>query len=334
MIRRWQPFRCSLAFLLVCFCIRPGTVLAVVQEQTSGPVSVKLELLPDEPVIGDTLTLSIEVVAESDVEVLMPEFGSALNRFSIVDFAPRETIDDQGRTIAKQTYRLDAPSSGSQVIPPILIEYVDRREGKKPSPDDLDAYEILTDRIPFEIQSVLPSETTLELKPAMEALDPNPTARSSSWPWFLLIGLAVLAAIPFLIKAFLAAQRQRRRRSAYDVAKSRLRTILKAPRKTQDQVERFYVALSSVIRQYIEDRFDMRAPDLTTEEFLASIGESPDFTAEHQGLLREFLKQADLVKFARAEPSSDETQRAIEKAERFLDETSADAPLIEDEVDA
>ena len=72
----------------------------------------------------------------------------------------------------------------------------------------------------------------------------------------------------------------------------------------------------------------MRAPELTTEEFLSSIGQSPDFSTDHQGLVREFLKQADLVKFARAEPSSDETERAIEKAELFLEETRDSAPML------
>lgn len=298
------------------------------QELKSGPVSIKVTLAPKAPVIGDTLTLSIEVIAERDVEVLMPEFGTALDRFSIVDFAPRESIDDSGRTISKQTYRLDPPSSGKHAIPPILVEYVDRREGQKEAPDGLDAYEVLTDRIPFEVSSVLPENAQADLKPPLGELKPLPEPVPSRWPWYLAIVIVVAAAIPFLVKAFLAAQRQRRMRSAYDVARSRLQKLLKAPRTDHDQIERFYVGLSFIIRQYIEDRFDMRAPDLTTEEFLSSIGESPDFSGEHQMLLRDFLKQADLVKFARAEPSEDETARTIEKAERFLNETAHDAPLL------
>ena len=72
----------------------------------------------------------------------------------------------------------------------------------------------------------------------------------------------------------------------------------------------------------------MRAPELTTEEFLSSIGHSPDFSTEHQSLLREFLKQADLVKFARAQPSRDEITRAISNVERFLEETRENAPML------
>ena len=53
--------------------------------------------------------------------------------------------------------------------------------------------------------------------------------------------------------------------------------------------------LSDVVRTYLENRFDMRAPELTTEEFLESVSDSPDLTRDHQTLLRQFLRQADLV---------------------------------------
>ena len=90
-------------------------------EQTfeRGPVQATIRLSPAAPVIGDVLTLDLEVVAEPAVELLMPEFGEALGRFEIVDFAPSERIDDEGRTIARQTYRLQPARSGPQSIPPL-----------------------------------------------------------------------------------------------------------------------------------------------------------------------------------------------------------------------
>lgn len=303
------------------------------QELQSGPVSVALELEPKSSVIGDTVTLTIEVVAEEGVEVLMPDFGDALDRFTIVDFAPRETIDDQGRTIAKQTYRLDPPSSGKHVVPPILVEYVDRRPGMQSAPDGLDAYEVLTDRIPFEVASVLPDADAKNLKPPLGELAPLEPAAPARWPIWVAIGVLLLAIIPFIVRAIMAARRRQRRRSAYDVATSRLGKLLRCPRRTEEEIVRFFVGLSFIIRQYIEDRFEMRAPELTTEEFLASIGQSPDFSSEHQGLLREFLKQADLVKFARAKPSDDEIQRSIEHVRRFLEDTRENAPLVIDDDD-
>ena len=54
----------------------------------------------------------------------------------------------------------------------------------------------------------------------------------------------------------------------------------------------------SIIRRYLEDRFELRAPELTTEEFLTVAGTPVLLSHEHQKLLRDFLRQADLVKFA------------------------------------
>lgn len=308
---------------------------AIEQEQQSGPVDVRLTLTPKDPVIGDTVTLTIEVTAKEGVEILMPEFGDALDRFSIVDFAPRQSIDDQGDTVATQTYRLDPPSSGKHVIPPILVEYVDRREGKQQAPDGLDAYEVLTDRIPFEVSSVLPDDASLDLKPPMGQLEPIAESEPARWPWLVVVVVCVLAvAAPFLVRWFSQHRRRRRRRSAYELAQSRLERILSKPRATSEEIDAFYVGLSGIIRQYIEDRFEMRAPELTTEEFLASIGQSPDFSTDHQGLLREFLRQADLVKFARAVPSTVEIDNAIDKAKRFLEETREDAFMVDERVDS
>ena len=51
------------------------------------------------------------------------------------------------------------------------------------------------------------------------------------------------------------------------------------------------------------------------------MGRSPDLARAHQRLLREFLEQADLVKFAGLRPDRDDVAESIAKAERFVEET-------------
>jgi hypothetical protein len=46
-------------------------------------------------------------------------------------------------------------------------------------------------------------------------------------------------------------------------------------------------------------------------------------------LLREFLRQADLVKFAGVRPSAADIESSVLAAQRFLEETRENAPLIE-----
>ena len=110
---------------------------ALSTESHSGPVDVRVELSPEAPLMGDPLLLKVEVRADQGIEVLMPEFGEALDRFRIINFSPREEIDD-GRTLYSQHYTLQAPVSGSHTIPSILIEFVDMRTGRSAAPDDQD----------------------------------------------------------------------------------------------------------------------------------------------------------------------------------------------------
>lgn len=309
---------------------------AIEKHFESGPVKATVRLEPEKPLVGDTVTLTITVTAEKDVELLMPEFGEALERFSIVDFAPRQSIDDEGRTVAVQTYRLQPPASGRQTIPPILIEYVDRRPGQREAPQGYDAYELLTERLDFEVQSVIPKDAEADLKPPLGKLGPREAPPAPRWPW-VVAGLVVLAAAcPFAVRAYFAWRRKARQRSAYEIARARLQRLLDAPQPTAEQIDAFYVELSGIVRKYLEDRFELRAPELTTEEFLASVGESPELTPEHQALLREFLRQADLVKFAGVQPSDEDIERSIEAAWWFLEETRENAPMLDvnDEMEA
>ena len=302
---------------------------AIEKEMQSGPVKATVRLEPKAPLIGDTVTLTIKVVAEKDVELLMPEFGEALERFSIVDFVPRQSIDDEGRTVAEQKYRLEPPSSGGQAIPPILIEYVDRRPGEREAPEGYDAYELLTERIPFEVQSVVPKNAEAELKPPLSKLGPREPPPASRWPWAVVGVVLLAAAVPLVAKAVAAWRRRARRRSAYEIARARLERLLARPRPGREQVDAFYVELSWIVRRYLEDRFDLRAPELTTEEFLAAVGESPDLSRDHQTLLREFLRQADLVKFAGVQPTEEDVESSVVAARRFLEETRENAPMLD-----
>ncbi|MCR9094140.1 MAG: BatD family protein [bacterium] len=316
----------GLLFLLLLLSVTAPTFgqaeeSVVEQAFERGPVRGVLRLSPAEPVIGDVLTLDLEVVSEPAVELLMPEFGEALGRFEIVDFAPSERIDDEGRTVARQTYRLQPKHSGVQSVPPLRVEFVDRRPGRDPAPDGEDAYELLTERLRVDIAPVLAEDAPLELRPAHPDLGPRRGPLGPVWFWALALGVALAIAGPFAWRALAAARARRRQRSAYEVARQALDGLLSGGRPDAARMDAFYVALSQIVRTYLEDRFGLRSPELTTQEFLTEMGRSPDLARSHQQLLREFLTQADLVKFAGHRPDATVVDESIASAERFLEET-------------
>ena len=85
----------------------------------------------------------------------------------------------------------------------------------------------------------------------------------------------------------------------------------------------WYVELSDIVRRYVEERFSLRAPELTTEEFLLEAGRSSELSSNHRSLLSDFLERCDRVKFARYSPGADESREALEVAARFLAESRA-----------
>ena len=320
-----------LVWLLVCIAVPQAAHADDPLERTSrkGPVEATVRIEPNEPLIGDAVTLTLRVLAAKGVELLMPQFGQAMERFTIVDFTIDERIDDEGRTVSTQTYTLEPPHSGRQSIPPIMIEFVDRRDGAKPAPEGLDAYEVLTERLSFEVRSVTPDDAAADLHPPLlDELAPLVSARRVLWPWVVLL-VVIVVATPFVWRYWIRARRRARRRSAYEVATARLTRLTASPRVEAEPVDAFFVELSAIVRWYLENRFELRAEELTTEEFLDAMSQSPDLSGEHQALLRGFLRRADLVKFARFVPSESDVEQSVAAARRFLDETRLDAPLVE-----
>lgn len=88
-----------------------------------------------------------------------------------------------------------------------------------------------------------------------------------------------------------------------------------------DRPERFCTAVSEITRTYLEERFGLRAPDQTTEEFLAELPRSALLDRRHKQPLTDFLTRCDLVKFARFEPVRAELEELHAAALKLVEET-------------
>jgi len=86
----------------------------------------------------------------------------------------------------------------------------------------------------------------------------------------------------------------------------------------------FCIAVSDALRVYLEERFDFRAPERTTEEFLLDLQQTTLLLPEQKESLSAFLQECDLVKFARFEPNEGELRRLHDAALRLIDETQYD----------
>jgi hypothetical protein len=86
-------------------------------------------------------------------------------------------------------------------------------------------------------------------------------------------------------------------------------------------VKEYYFELTAILRRYIEARFAVKAPEMTTEEFLLSLKTGGPIPAVLETILEEFLQHCDLIKFADMGVTRLERENAMALVRRFIEET-------------
>jgi hypothetical protein len=154
-----------------------------------------------------------------------------------------------------------------------------------------------------------------------------PVPVGGGWGW---LGWAVLVAALAGLAAGLWWYRRRRRLvpvpalviPPHIIARDKLRAAL----GLLGQPEPFCVAVSQIIRVYLEQQFHLHAPERTTEEFLEELRSSALLGLEQKRRLADFLMRCDLVKFARYEPGEPELRDLYDAAVRLVEETEGGLP--------
>jgi hypothetical protein len=150
----------------------------------------------------------------------------------------------------------------------------------------------------------------------------QPVPIPNVWLW---VGI-VAAGLSLALLAWWAWRKRRARPVAAETRiiippHQKARAQLEQALALLDQPRPFCILVSDTIRVYLEERFDLRAPERTTEEFLEELQRSPLLTYEQKCTLGEFLTGCDLVKFARYEPATRELQGIYDTAVRLVNET-------------
>jgi hypothetical protein len=142
------------------------------------------------------------------------------------------------------------------------------------------------------------------------------------WLWPAVAAGGVLLAIGGYA-AWRWARRPRAPRplEPFEIALERLEAVRRL--LTPTSVREFSIAISDVVRQYIEAAFKVTATHRTTEEFLHDLlGASNASLAAHRNLLAEFLHHCDMAKFAGAGLSTQIMESLHQSARSFVIQSS------------
>lgn len=102
---------------------------------------------------------------------------------------------------------------------------------------------------------------------------------------------------------------------------------LKASKLWQKGLEKeYYTELTDILREYIDQRFNINAPEMISDDIIASVHLATD-TRSATDSLAQILQLADLVKFAKYTPFADENDLSLVNAYLFVNQTKKEERL-------
>ncbi len=137
-------------------------------------------------------------------------------------------------------------------------------------------------------------------------------------PWMIFAGTFLALTIVGLI-VWLIVKGSKRPQPA-QLPRDR---ALDALERIRDQIDRlnpyqFSIRVSDILRRYVTEQHGLPVTHQTSVEFLNALTNAPQFSSDEKSLLEDFLNRCDLIKFARYEATSADSQLLLEEATRFV----------------
>lgn len=269
--------------------------------------------------IGEKVRYSITVEAPKDTKIEFPVIDSMLTNtgFAIRDFGEEKPVKlSKDRVRIRHWYLLDTYVVGSYNVPAVTITYT-FPYGTKGSAETKDVF--------LEVKSVIKegekAEDIRDIKKPVEIK--YSYKKMVIWSVIILLLILTLAiGIPLYLKFRKFIIPPAPPIPAHIIALRELEKIKEMALDTEEKIKEYYVGISGIVRHYIEIRFNLHAPERTTEEFLFELTASDKLVQIHKGLLRDFLKHCDMVKFAKYGPTKEEIDGVYNTAKRFVEETA------------
>jgi len=274
--------------------------------------------------IGDQVRLRLEVEYPSDVKIHFPNPADSLAKFvEIVERLPKDSsLVNNNRKKLLQEFVITSFDSGLHSIPPFLFTF--SRNGII---DSVKSNSLLLEvhTLP-KLDSLMKAlKGPIDIKPPIEA----PVTFKEVAPW--IMGSLLVLALLFLIFYSLKRRKnnkgfftlpQKPKEPAHVIALRELDRIKEEKIWQQGKTKRYYSEITDVLRQYIENRFDIQAMEMTTDETISAFKYRRSLVDENSfENLRKILTNADLVKFAKYEPLPDENNMALVDTYFFINQT-------------
>lgn len=308
MKKRVQIFIPLISALLLAGCGKPPTL-------PPGGFAAHAQL--DKTVIapGEQAVLTVTARHPKGAVTVFPEIGTGkrivVKHRNSEQRLLTEEIQETEAVIELTSFRI---GTWNITTNPVVCTFADGTEKRQALAD-----------LTLTVKGVLTAEDQNKISDIRDIAKPRLWISPKLWVPLLIALLALLAG---LITVFLFRRRESQKPAAPPEPPQVIARRALDQLKNKEWVpEPFFTELSFILRTYLEGRFHLNAPDLTTEELTRKMASDDRLDTPSKQSLENFMTQADLVKFARAGAEQGVMQNAFTTVENFVDQTSSKEDL-------
>jgi large-conductance mechanosensitive channel len=315
---------------------RPGyliffVLLFFISQLNGQEISVSAAFDTTRILIGDQVNFSVTIDQPSDLRLTLPVFrDSLIKNIEILSGPAVDTSGIPGNKIRiTEKYLVTSFDSGFYRIDPVYAELIDSK-GLKRFFSDYTFLEVARVKI-------APADTSAKIFD-IAAPYRAPLTLGEILPWILLV-LLISVIIWLLIKLIKKFKKVKKEdiiqvisEPAHVIAFRELERLRNEKLWQNGETKKYYIRLTEIIRQYLENRFGINSLELTTSETLEALVKTGFKKDESYSKLRSVLTGADLVKFAKYKPEPAENETEFSDSYDFVSATKA-ADAIEEKSD-
>jgi hypothetical protein len=270
--------------------------------------------------IGDQINFSITIDQPSKLKLSIPFYkDSLISRIEILSGPSIDTAAINADMIRiTEKYRITSFDSGFYMVDPVYAEISDSN-GLKRFYSDYSILEVARVKL-------TPPDTSSKIFD-IAAPYRAPLTLGEILPWLLvaLLSAVIIWLILRLIKRFKKTKKEIIepiiKEPAHVIAFRELERLRNEKLWQNGETKKYYTRLTEIIRQYLENRFQVYSLELTTSETLEALVRTGFKKNESFNKLKSVLTAADLVKFAKYKPEPIENDTTFTASWDFVSAT-------------
>ena len=304
-------------------------VLSLFTQISFAQINVEASLDSTNILIGDQVKLKLYVKHQPDVRVDNIDFTvlSGAEGLEFLGQTKPDTVYNKEEIQFEQFFVLTSFDSGYHKVPAIPVSYSLNGQSNELKTNDLGL-----------MVRTLVVQDTVSLQPIKDIIR-EPVGFEDILP-YVLGGVFVLAVV--LLVLFLINRKKQKpeppsvpvdNRPAHIIALEALDVLKNKEMWQKGEIKEYHTELTYILRSYLEKRFTIPALESTTDEivrFLEVLNE-PVLGSDQISAVRTILQNADLVKFAKAEPPVGMHEDMMDLTAKTVEETKIIEVVLETE---